>query len=75
MNPNIATTLSDNSIDIFNLGSSSLTKVIKYKEHTNKIVECKFANDNNNLFYTGSTDGTVKLWDLRDCKSAYTFQG
>ncbi|KAF7271830.1 WD repeat-containing protein 89 [Rhynchophorus ferrugineus] len=74
INPNIAVALSDNSIEICNWSSSGLTKVVKYKEHTNKIVECKFVNKDSNLLYTGSNDGTIKLWDLRDSESVSTFQ-
>lgn len=45
-------------------------------EHTDKIIGCTFSNIDSNLLYTGSTDGTFKLWDIRNpSESSITFTG
>ncbi|XP_066245742.1 WD repeat-containing protein 89 [Euwallacea similis] len=68
--PFIAAALSDFSTDVFALTDNELVKICQLREHKQKIVNCKFSPLNQNLLYTTSNDGTVKLWDLRDPKSS-----
>ncbi|XP_066137441.1 WD repeat-containing protein 89 isoform X2 [Euwallacea fornicatus] len=68
--PFIAAALSDISTDVFTLTDNELVKISQLREHKQQIVNCKFSLSNQNLLYTTSNDGTVKLWDLRDPKSA-----
>ncbi|ERL93726.1 WD repeat-containing protein 89 [Dendroctonus ponderosae] len=74
-NCNIVTALSDASCDVFNLTESQLHKLNKFQEHNQKLIDCKFSSDNRNLFFTGSSDGTIKIWDLRvPTESVITFK-
>jgi len=73
--PYVAAALSDNSCDIFSLNGSQVAKIAQYKEHENKIFDCKYSSETNALLYTGSSDGTIKVWDLRQSKgSVLTFR-
>lgn len=56
--------LGDDSADIFQLTSLSLSSGLDANNRT-IIIDIKFNIDDNNLLYIGSSDGTVKLWDLR----------
>lgn len=63
----IATALSDFSCKLYNFdaGNKSVGDCL---EHNEKIVDVKFGLNNSELssiVYTGSEDGTIKLWDLR----------
>ncbi|KAL1513269.1 hypothetical protein ABEB36_002698 [Hypothenemus hampei] len=69
-NPYIAAALSDFDCGIFNLTESGVSKITQLKSHTNKLVGCKFCPGQNRLLYTASTDGTIKLWDLRVLKQS-----
>lgn len=68
--PYIATAHSDNVCNILGLSGSQVAKVTHFNEHSDKLIDCKFCPENNTLLYTGSSDGTIKLWDLRDSKTA-----
>ncbi|CAG9762161.1 unnamed protein product [Ceutorhynchus assimilis] len=72
-NPYIAAALTDFSCDIFKSAESQLAKITQLKEHSDRLVSCKFSQKDNNVLYTASADGTVKLWDLRTSKTAITF--
>ncbi|XP_030762393.1 WD repeat-containing protein 89 [Sitophilus oryzae] len=72
--PYIAAALSDHSTDVFCTNESGLEKITRLSEHTKRLVDCKFVDHSNNLLYTASNDGTIKLWDLREfSKSVTTF--
>ncbi|XP_060521428.1 WD repeat-containing protein 89 [Cylas formicarius] len=60
-NPYLAVTLLDNSCEVFDF-AQDLTSIARFKGHEKKVVECKF---DDSLLYTGSNDGTIKLWDTR----------
>ncbi|CAH0549994.1 unnamed protein product [Brassicogethes aeneus] len=68
-NPNIGVGLSDNSFHVFNL-NSQLAKNCTLGGITGSIVDCQFSQDNNNLIYTCSNDGNIKLFDIRTPKAA-----
>ncbi|XP_050300064.1 WD repeat-containing protein 89 [Anthonomus grandis grandis] len=73
-NPYIAASLSDFSTDLFTLTESKIAKITRFEEHTNRIIGNKFSPRNNNLLYTASSDGSIKVWDLREAKeSVFTF--
>ncbi|XP_050538555.1 WD repeat-containing protein 89 [Daktulosphaira vitifoliae] len=72
----VASALSDFSCKIYNFESNNkCTQVLN--DHENKIVDIKFGKNRNEfsgIVYTGSEDGTIKLWDLRTkekCISCY----
>ncbi|CAH1364332.1 unnamed protein product [Tenebrio molitor] len=69
-NPNVAVGLSDYTCEVYNLSSNKFAKLTVFSEHKDIITEVKFCNSNSNLLYTGSHDGTVRLWDLRVPKNS-----
>ncbi|KAJ8984304.1 hypothetical protein NQ317_012275 [Molorchus minor] len=72
--PNIAIGLSDNTYEVFTLSDNQVTHLSSLTGHKDKIIDCRFHSTNSNLLYTGSSDGCVKLWDLRaPQKSSQTF--
>nr|XP_023017107.1 WD repeat-containing protein 89 [Leptinotarsa decemlineata] len=64
-NPNVVATLSDHSCVVYNIHGNQVAKIEDFTEHTNNIIDCRFSSGNNNLIYTGASDGVVKLWDIR----------
>ncbi|GLV40679.1 uncharacterized protein CBL_04482 [Carabus blaptoides fortunei] len=63
--PSICIGLSDNTCEVYRLTTSGqLTKQATLDSHKDGVVNVKFSN--NNSLYTGSADGCIKLWDLRD---------
>lgn len=58
--------LSDNTCAVYRLTAGQLTKHTTLDSHRDTVVNVKFCTTDNNLLYTGSTDGCIKLWDLRD---------
>lgn len=67
--------LSDFSYSLFDLECHLRINSSNLAAHENVITDVRFAQDNENLFYTGSLDGTVKLWDARmEMKPSLTFQ-
>lgn len=74
--PTIGLGLSNRTCDIYNLSNNALAKICSLTEHEDVIIDCKFSIENNNLLYSGSYDGLIKLWDLRDAKnSVLSFKG
>ncbi|KAI3914399.1 hypothetical protein MKW92_016061 [Papaver armeniacum] len=59
-------------IRLFDINSSSPQPVMTYDSHTNNVTALGFQCDGN-WMYTGSEDGTVKIWDLRapGCQREY----
>lgn len=57
--------LSDNSCEVYQFSDYQFAKLAVLSEHLNAISDVKFARDNSNLVYTGSIDGSIRLWDLR----------
>ncbi|XP_050419901.1 WD repeat-containing protein 89 [Adelges cooleyi] len=71
----VAIALSDYSSKIYNLNSEN-KDVQVLNEHDGKIIDIKFGKNNtdSSIVFTGSEDGTIKLWDLRTkekCSSIY----
>ncbi|RZC40319.1 WD repeat-containing protein 89, partial [Asbolus verrucosus] len=63
--PNVALNLSNSTCEVYNLSNNQFAKLTVLSEHTDVISEVKFCKENNNLVYTGSNDGSVRLWDIR----------
>ncbi|XP_039759534.1 WD repeat-containing protein 89 [Pararge aegeria] len=61
---NIAVQLLDNSIEVYRLDKSSLSKVCRLSGHTKTLTELVFSNKEEHLLYSAGHDG-VKLWDIR----------
>ncbi|KAH7557300.1 hypothetical protein JRO89_XS11G0108200 [Xanthoceras sorbifolium] len=51
-------------IRLFDVNSNSPQPVMSYDQHTNNVMAVGFQCDGN-WMYSGSEDGTVKIWDLR----------
>jgi len=49
---------------------SKLQPLITYKEHRNYVTSLAAHPSSEGLFFSGSYDGTIKLWDIRQAKSA-----
>ncbi|EFA03321.1 WD repeat-containing protein 89-like Protein [Tribolium castaneum] len=64
-NPNVAVNLSNNTCEVYSLSNNQIDKLAVLGEHSDVISEVKFSSENSNLLYTGSCDGTVRLWDIR----------
>ncbi|KAL2923669.1 Target of rapamycin complex subunit LST8-1, partial [Bienertia sinuspersici] len=56
-------------IHLFDVDSSNPQPVTSYNSHTNNVTAVGFPIDGN-WMYSGSEDGTIKIWDLRapDCQ-------
>lgn len=61
----LAAGLSDYQCVLYDV-ENGFHKTITQKVHDDVITGVKFVEKDDNLFYTSSLDGTVKLWDLRD---------
>ncbi|XP_015369552.1 PREDICTED: WD repeat-containing protein 89-like [Diuraphis noxia] len=63
----VATALSNFTCNIYDI-DAECKSISTSLEHEKKIVDVKFGSNNTQLpsiVYTGSEDGTIKLWDLR----------
>lgn len=72
----IATCLSNQSCKLYKLRNSGTEPLMNISELGNTIIGCKYSVTDNNLLYTGSAEGTFKLWDMRiPSKPAVTLKG
>ncbi|KAK6926969.1 WD40 repeat [Dillenia turbinata] len=59
-------------IRLFEVNSSNAQPIMRYDSHTNNVMAVGFQCDGH-WMYSGSEDGTVKIWDLRapECQREY----
>lgn len=68
----LATADTANNITIWDLGSGEVERVIKGHEAG---VECLTFHPTKPFLFSGSTDGTVKVWDLQTSKDEFQISG
>ncbi|XP_075980919.1 WD repeat-containing protein 89 [Anticarsia gemmatalis] len=61
----LAVSLSDNSIEVYQLNNTSLTKVCRLSGHPKGLTEVVCDPKEEHLVYSAGQDGVVKLWDTR----------
>lgn len=67
---------SDNLCNLYKLNNTDIDCIEVLSEHKEKIIGCRFSGIDNNLLYTGSSDGIFKVWDIRNpSKSSVTLTG
>ncbi|XP_042217291.1 WD repeat-containing protein 89-like [Homarus americanus] len=69
----VAVALSDFSVTL--LKRETLQKVSSFDPHQECITGLKFSPGNNNCLWTSSSDGFVKMWDVRSNQCEKEFQG
>ncbi|XP_049877243.1 WD repeat-containing protein 89 [Pectinophora gossypiella] len=57
---------SDNSIEVYELNNTSLSRVCRLSGHGKDLSEVVFSPKEDHLIYSSGQDGVVKLWDTRD---------
>lgn len=60
---NVFASLSDKTSVVYDV--ETFVETTKFIGHTNTITGIKVCPDDNNLIFTSSMDGTVKMWDVR----------
>ncbi|CAD7091954.1 unnamed protein product [Hermetia illucens] len=73
----VAAGTSQNSVEVFKVAEGRLAKVDNIQvDDSDKTVVCgvKFAKDDDNVLYVGSTEGKVSVYDLRKNQRIHTFQ-
>ncbi|CAH2042757.1 unnamed protein product, partial [Iphiclides podalirius] len=58
-------TLPDNSIEVYELSNSALTRTCRLTGHEKKVTEVVFNPNDDNMLFSSSEDGIVKMWDTR----------
>lgn len=66
----VVTCLSNNSCRLYKLNNSEIAQIRVLREHNAKIIGCRFSGTDNNILYTGSSEGTLKVWDIREPKKS-----
>lgn len=69
----VAVAMSDRSVAVLN--GSTLQNLFTFTPHEKSITGLKFSLNNNNLIWTSSNDGLVKLWDARSNRMEKEFVG
>lgn len=65
----LAVSLSDNSIEVYELNNTSLNKVCRLSGHKKELTEVVFCPIEDHLIYSTGYDGVIKLWDTRSSGS------
>lgn len=63
-NPHIAVGTNSN-VEVLNFSDGNLVHVATLDDYSGAIIGVKFSPVNNNILYSGSTEGYIKSWDLR----------
>ncbi|XP_056645769.1 WD repeat-containing protein 89 [Diorhabda sublineata] len=71
-NPHIAVAAANKSSVLYNLDNNQISKIWEYN-YNNKVIGCKFNNRDRNLVYVATSDGLIKVLDLRTPKN-FIFQ-
>ncbi|XP_047507727.1 WD repeat-containing protein 89-like [Pieris napi] len=61
----IGVSLQDNTLEVYELNSSSLQHVSRLQGHDKKITEISFHPKQESLLFSTGLDGYIRLWDLR----------
>ncbi|CAH1958675.1 unnamed protein product [Acanthoscelides obtectus] len=60
--------LSNYTCEVYTIGESGIAKVGALHTYEDKVIGCKFSTTDKNSLYTGSSDGSIHLWDMRVMK-------
>ena len=70
----LATALSNNSIHIAAI--DTLEKIATFPAHNDNIIDVHFSSADVNCIFSGSSDGSIRLWDVRNPrKHSQEFRG
>ncbi|KOB79305.1 putative translin-associated factor X interacting protein 1 isoform 4 [Operophtera brumata] len=61
----LAVSLSDNSIEVYELDNTALKKICRLSGHKKELTEVVFCPKEDHLLYSTGYDGVIKLWDTR----------
>jgi len=70
----LATAPTNGAVVIWNLGKSHSKMERIFKEHSRTVNRVCWQPNEFHTLWSGSQDGTVRMWDIRDSKSARVFQ-
>ncbi|XP_026763367.2 WD repeat-containing protein 89 [Galleria mellonella] len=57
--------LSDNSIEVYQLNNTSLSRVCRLSGHQKALTEVVFSPKEDHILYSAGQDGLLKMWDTR----------
>ena len=60
-----AVALSNKSCSVYNLSNTQFSLISSLKGHEKSVNNVRFSPKSENMVYTGSLDGKIRIWDLR----------